>query len=326
MRCLKLLLMGVAILALSTQAWGLALKGYNTGDVMSFHFNSVDVGPFYDYGTALTPGDCDNLQLLEAAGLRDGAGNKFINTEDAWGIAYVSNITDPTNNLTYWSAADSPTELTAIFYGTRDISVSHTHLGSGNDQLITYSDGFRFVLWEGPDTGATAYDAAQGPEARTGADVYPTVSDGTKILEAQGVYGYYNLLVSDPNDPYGWATHKSEVTLTYDINGNVIGVSGGSGHAFAEIADINGDGVIDGAGFDNDSFPTERTGVMCDIVLDWTLTMPQTPGPGEPTVGTAWWDLADQDPVKMTFIPEPVTMAGLMLGIGSLVTYVRRRR
>lgn len=31
-------------------------------------------------------------------------------------------------------------------------------------------------------------------------------------------------------------------------------------------------------------------------------------------------------PAQQTTIPEPVTMAGLMLGIGSLVTYVRKRR
>ena len=38
------------------------------------------------------------------------------------------------------------------------------------------------------------------------------------------------------------------------------------------------------------------------------------------------WLVSSSDPVTGTVVPEPVTMAGLMLGIGSLVGYVRRRR
>jgi hypothetical protein len=44
------------------------------------------------------------------------------------------------------------------------------------------------------------------------------------------------------------------------------------------------------------------------------------------TFSVEFVSIGGDDYVKMTPVPEPVTMAGLVLGVGSLATYLRRRR
>lgn len=311
MRYFKLLVLGGMVLALSSPAWAMMLTGYTPGDPLYLHFNSVDVGPVYNYGTATTEAAANALQATAAPGLQ-------IPGEDAWGVAYVSNITNPNNSVTYWSAATSGTELTALFFGTRDQSISfvqgtQTYVIGGqtyrDDTLQTFSNGFKFFIWEDstPD-----YSNAGGPTARTGAYTYPTVSDGTLLLEAIGVAGKPNTIAGS-----GVVEHEAHVTYQMNVTGSpfIAGVQSGSGGStYAQIADANGDSIVTGTGFDNNGFLFGAA----DIQIDWTLTLPglaQT---------TPWWDLANQDPAQMTFIPEPATLT--LLALGGLALLQRRRR
>jgi len=172
MRCFKLLLMGGIVLALTSPGWALSLMNYTIGDPIAMHFNSVDVGPLYNYGTQTGYTNVDALQLAPAAGLGSPA---YIPGEDAWGIAYLSNITDPGGGVTYWSQATSPTEVTALFAGTHDFSIDFvqgatTYVVGGktyrDDTFKSFSNNFKFMLFE--DT-AKDYTISGGPEARIGA-------------------------------------------------------------------------------------------------------------------------------------------------------------
>jgi hypothetical protein len=308
MRLLTLLLAGCLVLIVGQAAPAFTLTGYTSGDPLSVHFNGLDVGPVYAYGTYDTQAACDAATIAAAP-------KTLLPGEDAWGIANVSNITDPTNTVTYWSAATSPTELTALFVGINDQSARRVAVAGGAyDEITSYSTNFKFFLWEGPSTGATAYNPTGGPSARTGLYTYPTVTDGTLLLEASGVNGYWNPLANGGRG--AWVEHKAVVDLTYDTLGNVTSVTGGNGHAFAVVDDANGDGTTDGLGFSNGLITTQNPAVMADIQLDWTLTLPESPAHG--------WNLAVQDPVGMRFVPEPATMA--LLTLGGLGILLRRKQ
>jgi len=316
MRILRCLLIVGLALGLAGPAWALYLQGYNSGDPLTFHFNSLDVGASYQYGTHLGVAACDANTISGPAG---GQGN-----EDAWGIARVTNITDPSNSVTYWDAGTSGTEITAIFFGIVDQSISYSQLIPTSDRSISYSQGFKFMMFEDP---AINWNPNQGPLARAGALNYPTVTDGTLLLEAVGVMGILDTLQTTPGNPV-WATHSADAILNWDSAAHnfVIGVQNGSGHAFADIADVDGDTVATGWQYAGGLFSTSNPLVNADIRLDWTLWPPGAVPTNPPPVGGVWWDLSDSDPVQMSYIPEPVTMAGLLLGIGCLGRYIRRRR
>ena len=316
MRWLTLLLVACFVLAVGQSAPAFTLTGYTPGDPLSFHFDGVDVGPFYNYGTFTGQSACDANTLYQA---KDRVG-----AEDAWGISWVREITNATGDVVYWSAATSSTELTAMFCGTTDVSASRVALTGTLDEVKSFSNNFKFFLWEDTNTGPTAYKPGQGPDARTGANTYPTVTEGTLLLEAMGVNGIYDNIASSPGSPV-YVEHKAEVQLRYDASGNVISVSGGSGHAFAVVGDADGDGTTVGLGFVNGLYATDDPAVMADIRLDWTLKLPSAPGAGEPTVGTNWWDLANQDPVEVRYVPEPATMVLVALG-GLGVLFGRKRK
>ena len=152
---------------------------------------------------------------------------------------------------------------------------------------------------------------------------YPTVTDGTLILEAAGVPGLFDKLQSVPGVPV-YADHAASADLVWDSAAHnfVVDVQAGSGHAYADIADLDGDGTATGAGFANGGFATSNPLVTADIRLDWTLWPPGAV-PVPPPVGGVWWDLANSDPAAMTYVPEPATM--VLVALGGLGVLCRRR-
>lgn len=315
MKWLTLLFAGCLVLAVSSPARAFLLSGWTPGDSISIHFNSLDVGNVYQYGLFLGVPACNAATIAGPAGGMPPF--PAANAEDAWGIARVSNITDGDNTETYWSAATANTEITALFFGIVDQSVKNTQLTPNLDQHVSFASGFKFMMFE--DT-AKNYNPNAGPSARAGIMSYPTVTDGTLVLEAAGVLGLFDTLQGSFLNPV-YADHSSSTDLVWDPTHTFyIQVQNSSGHAYADIADLNGDGIATGADLaGSNHVPTANPLVNADIKLDWTLTPP-----GNPVV-LPWWDLADQDPAQMYPFPEPATLALLGVG-GGLAVLLRRRR
>ena len=101
--------------------------------------------------------------------------------------------------------------------------------------------------------------------------------------------------------------------------------------SFTELGTgVTGIGMIDGWEFDEagDLFAVSWYGADSSNMSVYDIDMSGTQWTASPL-----YDLSSQLPSSVTqlnglseVIPEPVTMAGLMLGIGSVVTYVRKRR
>jgi len=318
MRWLTLLLVGCLVLAVGQSAPAFTLTGYRPGDPLVFHFDSMDAGAVYNYGTFLGIGAANGATIKGPVG-GNPAGGRL--AEDAWGISSVTSITNADASVTYWDATTSLTELTTLFFGVVDQSISNTQVTPTVDRQISFATGFKFMMFE---DAAKNYDATQGPAARAGVMAYPTVTDGTLILEAAGVPGILDTLQTVPNTPV-YADHGADAVLVWDsaAHNSVIQVQSGSGHAYASVADLDGDGIATGAGFANGAFATANPLVNADIRLDWTLWPPGAV-PVPPPVGGVWWDLANSDPAAMTYVPEPATM--VLVALGGLGVLFRRKR
>jgi len=321
MRVLTLFLVAGLVLAVGQSAWALTLTNYTAGDLLVFHFDSMDAGTKYAYNVGGVPYiGIDAVNGATIAGPVGGnpAGGRL--AEDAWGIAVVTSITNSDASVTYWDATTSPTELTSLFFGVVDQSLSNLKISNTIDLQDSFSTGFKFAMYE---DAAKNYDATQGPAARAGVMAYPTVTDGTLILEAAGVPGILDTIQTVALGVPVYADHGASAILVWDsaAHNYVTQVQQGSGHAYASVADLNGDNIATGSEFANGAFPTANPAVTADIRLDWTLWPPGT------AATNPWWDLADSDPVAMTSnVPEPVTMAGMLLGVGCLGRYIRKRR
>ena len=62
------------------------------------------------------------------------------------------------------------------------------------------------------------------------------------------------------------------------------------------------------------------TGTVQDKMTDLLVTFSGT------DAGSGLWLLRTSDPLEGDLVPEPVTMAGLLLGVGCLGGYVRKRK
>ena len=166
-------------------------------------------------------------------------------------------------------------------------------------------------LWQ--DVGpTTAFDATGGTNDRTGRTTYPTVTDGTLVVSMNSLPGFLN-----PTGTGGGLATTHETLFDFDT-------FLGDGELYAEV---RGDGVDDWQ-FDSNGFDAQPD-AYANGFPDTHLADFQIVFDSEPTTvgGDAPWDVISDDPMKThPVIPEPVTMAGLMLGVGSLLGYVRRRR
>jgi hypothetical protein len=231
----------------------------------------------------------------------------------------------------YWNSGWAGAgELNALFVGTYDQSVKNV-LVAGTPgitpgtpslyeiQQTAYSNNFQVLLYE---DATLDYNAPTlGPAGRTGNYTYKTITDGTAtmVFEANGMSTITNLLnpaispVEHTSTIYVRMNDMGTATLADDVFVQVIS---GSGTSFLEIADADGIGGTVGLGWDTNSIDL-GLGVFADLKMTWDLDSVTTGSP---------WDIADNDPVRGAYVPEPVTMAGMLLGIGCLSRYIRKRR
>jgi hypothetical protein len=316
MRCLTLLLIGGLVLAVSSQAWAITLVvGEN-----DFKIINRDNGTVYSIAGGAGTGIGDKNNVANGVALLDAyvsktpaVGGLLGGSEDSWGIANTSTIHDSGGNI-IWQAGGA-TELTWMFHSAKDF-YAQTVNASGTT-VTTQSVGLVAELWEEPLAGGTHIDMTQGSPWRTGLSTYTGATEGTMLLQLTSVAGF----IHEPGE-LGGALTEFETTF------NSFGNSGGG------VAYFNVTGGTMMAFFDTNTIYTEASlynkVANADAWIQFTST-PASDGPNGSKnplhVPPYDWLVQSEDPVRTDVaIPEPVTMAGLLLGIGCLGRYIRKRR
>lgn len=273
-------------------------------------FNVAGPGGTPGYGTTFT-----QAQLAGAGITRVQSQGAISAVEDSWGIMRLYHIetglldpskTQVTANGTVSLSDDlgnNSTQLVGMFYGGVDVGI--TFFGPTTVQIQTA--GTKFELWAvekanlvasataagvAPVNGVTLVDYKAG---RTVANQYPGWLDATS--KAGGV-----LLLT--------GTTTEQIFLG-TINAN--GVAGGSNTYF----DINGagPGLWDAAWGSNPGLVSFANNVPSDMWFNWTVSN-----------SLRGWGAQSQDNGGVAnVIPEPITILGLLLGVGSVGGYIRRR-
>jgi len=329
MRCFRLLLLGGIVLALTVPAGAISV---------TMNLRNFDQGTLYGVadGTYTGVGTLDSLAQIPPTG-----GLTYLGQSDTWGIIRVENIQTSGGDYLYQGGADR--EITGIFWGGIDNYLDQSTSGGLITQEI-HSNGIQMALFYDttPDWGTVAQGT--GPGGWTpdyGLDGAP----GAVGVDDDGVNG-----VDDPGEYMFPGTDDGGPMYTGITDGTLIWTmvsTGGLDQDFPTddfIAEFNQNlaaaaynssggllfdmGTVDGwgTGPNNNQLDTDTilawnaAGTAQDKTVDLTVSFDGTSN------DSGAWLLRTSDPMEGDLIPEPVTMAGLMLGIGSLVGYARRRR
>ena len=337
MRCFKLLLMGgiVFALAVPTLATTIPFQQAYNGPVY-LDIEDYDDSVLYNYnGGFLADGTTQIVTgTAYAANLvaKSWPGYRTIGAESAWGIFKVgfieaAEVTGP-NGITQLSPrvklfedGVSNLELVGIFYGGQDQTVTFLTAGALGMQKIVAGD---YTMDFYTQTVGTYAGGGQvgGPGAtnRISLERYPTVG----YDPAGNLLGSAELVLRLKSQA-GIQQDEFEATFTPD--------GGGSGNGqFNFYASVFGDPTLYttplnplAGGSMNDLWDTDvfPNGGAVAAVLGTTADI-RFKGTSDPT--NKEWVVHSSDPATGGVIPEPVTMAGLLLGIGCLGRYIRRRR
>ncbi len=329
-----LLILGGMVFALAGPASAATIPfrtGYTGPYVM--HLINFDQGTEYTgleadgvtpvtLGQAYTP---DQLQKNKHASL--GA------NEDAWGVFRIDTIFSGMHNAPdgitqgskqLYGHGDAGLEIVGIFYGRQDNTVIFESVTGPTGTVIQqtlFSAGDTFEMfvqplgaseapWFVPVTNEDPWSTGLGgPGARVDANEYPGIGydgTGTDTIAA----GAEQVLVGTTQSGF----------LLDDVFATFVPQNGTGSGTFDLFISWTGGTQL--AQFDQDPFPnsfSSVTGVTADMRLAGT-TRPNFAPSGDP------WLVESSDPAMGAFVPEPVTMAGLVFGLGSLAGYVRRRR
>lgn len=246
---------------------------------------NYDVGALYTVGNGLYVGDANLNALPQTAPTGGRAG------EDSWAIFRVESISNANQTVTYYNRYTAAAEITGIVWGEKDTYLNQTGAGSSLTQDI-HGVGMHVAFFV---DSSKNFDPTLGPSARAADGSYPTVTDGQLIWTFNSVAGWD---VSFPGD---------EFFTTFRPNAGV-GDTSANGGMFAGLGSV----PLFGTGAWNGDL--DPNGVASGVAarLDFTGA-----------VGSDGWMVNSNDPVRLTLVPEPGTMAVLVLGGLALI---RRRR
>jgi hypothetical protein len=257
----------------------------------------------------------NGVALLDAYPTKSAAAGAVGGSEDSWGIAKTTDIHDVNGNV-IWQSLSANTELTWMFYGATDF---YAEVVSNTGDVTTQSVGLIAELWEQPlaaAPGQPLIDLTQGSPWRTGLNGYTGATEGTMLLQLTSADGFLHVL-GDLGGPL------TEFETTFNAVGNT-----GGGTAYFDVT-----GGTMASFFDTNTI-TSVAGILngvpnADAWIQFTST-PTADGPNgslDPGAVPPYdWLVQSEDPVRTYVIPEPMTMAGLLLGVGCLGRYIRKRR
>jgi hypothetical protein len=328
MRILKICTIVLLITAASEVAWSQTPPPYS-GGVNQLKSRNQDNGTAYfitdlqefinnvGFNTTLDP---DNLPAsvgrLKPDGAMAQAGSAEL--EDTWGVVHlyfikagelISNNTQVagTPGATAWDNSDGleDTWLVGMFWGGNDTAVTFTN-PNNSTQLTIDTDDVQFEIW--------AVDKATLAASATGNGVGPI--DPENLVD-------YNAANRSAVDRYdGWADGVgiklvSGVSTEFQFVGTISsdGTSfDGQTTAYFDIDENDATGLWNAAWGQLPLIQSLVNGIASDAYFTWDL--------GNSNRG---WSVASTDLGGVVAIPEPLTMLGLTLGIGTLGGYLRRR-
>jgi hypothetical protein len=240
-------------------------------------------------------------------------------SEDSWGIARTDLIKDVYGNV-LWNATTANTELTWFFYGAEDFYAENQD-GVGLD-VLTASVHLRAQLWEDPLATGTPLPLGQGSLNRPNLTTYTGVTDATAtmLLQLDSVPGFIRTAP-------GGVPIKGGPATEFETQFNALSFTG-QGLAYFDVT-----GGTMATNFDLGTIWTPASltnGVPnCDAWAKFDA-YPALDGPnpsGGPNIGPPYdWLVKTGGQVYTSYVPEPVTMASLLLGVGCLGGYVRKRK
>lgn len=315
------------VLAVSGMAGAVGIPMRGTGPIVS-HLTNYDDGVVYDYNNGFL---ADNITPIAAGQQYDPSlvkkafsGYKLDPGESTWGIFKIDqallgaitgpNTITPTGSNVLYTDGDAGIEVVGIFYGRFDVSVSFSvdPYTQAMTQVIR-SSGDNFEVFTQP-TG-TYDDGNAGAMARVVSNEYAGVGyDGagtnTLLPGAQ--------LVLTGTTQSGLVSYDSMSTFTPS------GPNTGSGtfSQFWSVGAVAGTAALgsDNAWWDTNVFP--NGGAMAFV--DGTTADFRLQGTTSPT--NKQWLVSSSDPLTGAFVPEPLTMLGVFMAVGSLGGYIRKRR
>jgi len=277
-----------------------ALGGF-TGQVI-MKFTAWDTGTIYNVPNGTYVGETTMDGEPRFTGPTAGQPD-----EDSWGVAQLLSISDSANHTLWNRFLPNTPIVTAMFFGEDDTFLYQTGTGSGVSQDIA-GTGMEVAFFQNPAIpGTTDLDptTGAGASARTGPASFPGFTDGTCIWTLNSVPGYNGFPVSeDPNaltDEY-FSTFNPNVAPTFQDS---------SGGFDAQTGTISTGGSSTLTGVDNKMFVSNPS---------WAITFH-----GNPSAGG--FDVIANDPItaQTQGVPEPITLSALLLGLGGLVRYTRKR-
>lgn len=316
MRALSLLLIGGLALA--------GLAGPVSADLIKMNITDFDVGSLYSvpnntsFSGAAT---LNNLTQTSVVGLgvnSTAAAFSGNPVSDTMGIFRIETIIDITTGSNVLFSNGGPNEITGIFWGLTDgflQTTASTATAGGQDQEIR-GTGMQVAFFEKFGTHTFPGGNSPGPSGFSvvgGKLTYAGITDGTLIWTTRSTSGFrFDDLTED------FFAH-----FTATASGSAFGSSGDT---------LTNMGSVDGWGLGplNDQLDTNQImGYQTGDTLgtptkgtDLSFSFKASPA------GAGSWILLSSDPITANnnLIPEPVTMAGLLLGVGCLTRYVRKRR
>jgi len=319
-----LLLGGLVVAALTGQASAISLGGFSGGITMDI--TDLDVGSLYNVadGTYTGAATLNGLPQTSVAGQGVPAGAANINgsLSDTMGIFRINNIqTIGTNQFLFQSSAND--ELTAIFWGLTDTYLSQTTDSSGVHQQI-HGTSLQIAIFENtsgvtnwPGNGAPGPGSfSVGPNGTDGKAKlqYTAITTGKLVWTMRSTSGLrFDFLTGEFFDSF------NQGSAAYSSVGNFL----------ANMTSVDGWGSgADNYLLDTQTVPAFQTGDSAGTPTGFADVTYNFHGTQENNSNGTWL-LLTRDPVDAFAqppIPEPVTMAGLLLGVGCLTRYIRKRR
>jgi len=288
---------------------------YSNGTTGNFYFRDAAASYYTEEHGLLTYNAANpNHKLFSDLTVIRASGN-----EDAWGLLRITDIfyadvstgfladsrfgdgnddtligNNITSNIKYWSEGDNNEYLLGLFYGHQDLVVEC--VDAAKNQYMVWGTGGQFDIYVVDGfPGNPAVAANLNPVNRTGLDSFDNWFDkANDELFVGGNFEYFRF--------------DGDATTLTDFDGE----------SEVLMSFTRGSQTLGPWGVDESNWWTAPDGTIADMWQSWNI--------GDPFVyGNGWTGSEDSGRFYMP-VPEPVTMLGMILGIGGLTRYIRKRR